>query len=351
MKSILFNPVVLLLLIQFISSCSESVGKKSVPGNADPLQVEAVVATSKKFENNIIATGNLLPLEQTEIKAPVAGKVMSIEFEEGQPVRKGKILVRLDDRMWKAQLKGLEARLVTAKSNLDRSQQLMKIEGVSKEEVELAWAAVEELQSQIEQLKVNISLARIEAPFDGVIGLRDFSLGSYMNVGQTITNIAQSRQLKADFNLSSRYLSFLERGKEVDVVIGGDTAIATIYAINPVVNASSRTIRIRSIITNNEYNFAPGAFAEVIIPINEEQKSILLPTDVVIPELDGQTVFLYKRGKAKRVPVILGDRNEIEVQIEEGVQEGDTVLTTGLLQLKSELPVEVTVVKELTEIL
>jgi membrane fusion protein (multidrug efflux system) len=301
-----------------------------------------------KLEENVFATANLLSFEEVEIKAPVTGTVLSINFQEGQFVKKGDVLLKIDDRNWKAQIKGATAQLINAKNELSRKKELIKVGGASQQDVDNAQAAVNALEAQIEQLAVYVSLANIVAPFEGRVGMRNFSLGSFLSQGQTITVLAQSNKLKVDFNISSRYIDKIQLGHIIYVVSASDTAVAAIYAINPTVSQTSRTIQIRALIDNNYRNFIPGDFAGVIVPVKIDPNALVVPANCIVPELNAQIVYQYKKGRAVRKEIDPGMRTDKVVQVLNGIAAGDTIITTGLVQIKDMMPVQVGNLSELS---
>jgi membrane fusion protein (multidrug efflux system) len=323
------------------TSCQEG-KQQEVPNSRSLLQVEAIVAKPRRFENKFTATANLLAFEEVELRAPVSGTVLGIYFQEAQNVKQGDLLVRLDDRTLNAQIKGLKVQLEASLSDLRRKKELLKVEGVSEEEVEQSQAVVDGIKSSMDELTVSVNLANIRAPFDGRVGMRNFSMGSYLSQGQTITQLVQTQKLKVDFNLASRYLDEVKVGKKIKVISSSDTLEAEVYAISPFVNATSRTAQVRAIIQNNNRGFIPGDFAEVQVALNVDNEALVVPTDVIIPDLNAQTLFIYRNGRAMRTEVLLGSRTDTEVQILSGLSPGDTVLTTGLLQVKDLTQVEIT---------
>ncbi len=333
--------VLLLLLMASLFSCNQNRNTKNSGGYGSTLLVDAVVVKPQVFKTEIKTNSNLLAFEQVEIKAPVSGTILAIYIKEGQVVKKGQPIIKIDDRSWKAELKGLKAQLLSAKADLDRKNELLPVEGASQQDIDEATAKVDELEAQIDQLNVNIDLANVEAPFDGKVGMRDFSVGTYLSQGQAIIELAQSWKLKVDFNMPGRYRNQLKQGKNVRVIYGNDTIESPIYAVSPVADKSSRMINVRALINNNSLNFVPGDYAEVVIPLNINDSALVIPTDCVVPELNNQTVFLYKEGKAKRTEVELGSRNDTRVEILRGIRAGDTILSSGLLQVKDNSPVRI----------
>lgn len=319
-------------MLVFATSCTED--KSSVANDEVRLKVEAMVVEREVFENSLEVTGNILPNEAVEIKAPIEGIVLDIYFKEGQRVSKGARLVRLDDRTWRAQAEGVRARIKAAKTLLDRKKSLLEIEGASQEEVDNASAELVNLEANLQELQVNIDLANVRAPFSGTVGLRDFSLGAYLGKGDVITQLAQTDRLKLNFDLPAKYALGSIVGKTVDVVSERDTFKASVYAIEPSVSNSSRSFSARAYITQGKHNLTPGDFAQVVYNQEVDSAAILIPTEAVMQELQGQVVFLLKNGAAKKQKVTVGTRTSDQVQILEGLSVGDSVITAGLLQLK-----------------
>lgn len=327
-----------------IAICTLACSQKKGPGrnnsNEEGLIAEGFVVSPGYFENRLTVTANLLPAESVEIKTPVAGTVLAIHFSEGKFVREGDPLVQIDDRVWKAQIKGLKAQLLAAGEELRRKESLLEAEGASREEVETVRSTVQQLEARIEELSVYVTLAGVPAPFSGRVGMRDFSIGAYLSQGQVITEIAQSDRLKVDFNLPGRYVSQLAHGKEVMVMAHNDSLPATIYAINPVVDPNARTIQIRALLTNKK-NWLPGDFAEVSLLLDVQDSAIVIPTELIVPELGAETVYLSKNGSVVKQRVKTGVRNSKVALVTAGLSAGDTLLTTGLMQVREGMPVRI----------
>ena len=305
------------------------------------LQVKALVLTPRYFQDRFIVNANVLPFEETDLRAPVSGNVLSIHFREGEKVTRGQPLVHIDDRIWKARLKGLKAQLEIAKSDSARNEALIDVQGVSQETVDKSNAQIKELQAQIEEMEVNISLANVKAPFSGRVGMRDFSVGAYLSQGATITTLVQSDRLKVDFEVPGHYLGHIRTGETVALVYQADTLEARVYAIDPLIDMNSRTIRVRCVMDNPGEKYMPGIFVEVIIPINSDDKAIVVPTAAIIPALNIQTVYVYHNGRGFRKEVELGPRTDQEVQVLQGLNPGDTIIMTGLLEIKDNMPVTI----------
>lgn len=299
------------------------------------LNVEGYKIVPEAFTTSISATGELLPHEDVEIKTPVSGNVMRIYFEEGEKVREDDMLVAIDSRAWQARKRGLEARLITAKSELERRRDLFNIDGASQEDIEQSEAEVSSLEAQIEELQVMIELALVRAPFSGRLGMRNFSPGAYLSQGETLTRLVKTDFLKLDFNIPARYAALAAKGDDVTLVSSssGDTAVARIYAIDPAINPSSRSLQIRAELDNSGENFFPGDFVQITFEVEQLSDALLVPAESLVMELNRQVVYVAKDGIAKRCEVEIGRRTRERVQIVRGLSEGDVVLTTGLMEI------------------
>jgi len=330
-------------LLLFACSSSKEQKNSAPQGN---LSAEAFRVLAKPFNEEITTTANLLPFEQVVLMAPISGQVLDIFFKEGNHIKKGENIIRIYDRNWQAQLLGLKAQLETAQKDLNRKKSLLDIGGSTQEEIDIIYASTETLKSQIQQLQLNIELANVKAPFSGELGMRNFSTGTFLKEGQEITSLTDLSQLKVDFSLPQEYLSSLKLNSNVHLVIGGDTLNAKIYAINPVINAESRTINVRALLKQpTSKKILPGAFAEVLVATNYIGDALLVPTQAVVPEINDQTVYVYQNGKAVRKTIQLGIRTADMVHVVKGLSPGDTVITTGLLQIKEGMGIDLQVVK------
>lgn len=339
-KTYFFTCLVLAMSLLLVSSCKKAEKNEGRRNGSSALTAEGFLVTPCPFENKQVVTANLLPAETVEIKAPVSGTVLSIHFKEGERINKGQSLIQIDDRVWKAQIKGLKAQLAKASEELHRKEALLKAEGASQEEVDAAQSEVQQLDAKIEELSVYVSLASVPAPFSGQVGMRDFSVGAYLSQGQVITQIAQSGQLKVDFGLPGRYINQLAIGKEVTLVLNDDTLTAPVYAINPVLDENSRTIQVRALL-DNKTGVMPGEFAQATLVFDHYDSALVIPINLVLPELGAETVFLCKHGKVVKQKVTTGVRTDKLVRIVDGLAAGDTLLATGLVQVREGVPVKI----------
>ncbi len=337
--------IIVVGLILAIISCGGDADKQQVRG-AEQLEVEAFKVVAQPFNNNLTTTANLLANEQIDLMAPIAGQVLEIYFNEGEKINQGEPVIRLDDRNWKAQLTGVKAALEVVQKDYQRKKELLSIEGSSQEEVDNLFSKVETLKSQLQQLQINIDLANISAPFTGQLGMRNFSKGAFLKQGDIITTLAEVNPLKVDFTIAPIHKNSITVGKKIFVLVEKDTFEAKIYAVSPLINSQTRTINVRALLQQSPKKIImPGMFAEVLVATNFIEEAILIPTQAVIPSINDQTVYLCKNGKAVKKVIQMGNRTADKVHVIEGVAVGDTVVTTGLLQIKEGMGLRIQSIK------
>ena len=311
--------------------------------------VYAKILVPEVLENTIHTSGSLKANEEVEIQPEVSGKITEILFQEGSKVSKGQLLFRLNDLDLEATLKKLRFNLDLAKENEKRQSALLRINGISQQDYDTAKNLVESTEADIEFTKVELSKTKVLSPFDGFIGLRYVSTGSYVSQSTKIATIQQINPLKLDFSIPEQYANAVKIGDKIDFTVQGDSSIlqASIHAIEPRIDISTRTLSIRALYQNmipqNNYNIKknrnqrillPGTFASVSLNLHTNNKALMVPTESLVPILKGQTLFVYHGGKVEQVSVQTGIRTDIKVEITSGVAAGDTIITSGLLSLK-----------------
>jgi len=323
----------MILLLSGLSSCgtNKSEGQKAQP---NLLRARAEVARSGPLLSSFTTTAEILPFEQVELRAPVSGTVMSIHFTEGQFVSSGSLLVQLDDRTFQAEREGVSVSLRMLRNELNRREQLRTVEGTSQEEIERLESQIGQLDSQVKLLEVQIDLCRVSAPFSGIVGMRDFSPGAFLTQGSAVTTLAQTTRLKAEFRVPEGFHEQISPGNSVFILVSGDTIRSSIFAVEPFVERDSRMIRVRSEILSPPSHLRAGTFAEALLSRSTSGTYPLVPNQSIIPSLENESVLLYKGGKVKKQVVKTGSRDYTHCEILEGISDGDTVITTGLLFLR-----------------
>lgn len=327
-----------ILLLILAVSCGSSDGKNPAKagGNRPPTAINAFIARTQNITSTVNASGSLLANEEVEIRPELQLRVMNLYFEEGSNVAKGQLLVKLDDADITAQLKKVQAQQTLTQKNVDRLAELLKINGVSKQEYDAAQTQQKSYDADIEALKNQLRKTEIRAPFSGQIGLRNISEGAYVTPQTLIATLQQLNTLKVDFAIPEKYAQSIKNNSRLQFTIDGftDTFNATVFAIEPKIDVTTRNIRVRARTQNTSGKLLPGMFANVSLGIASHQNAVMVPTQAIMPIARGKQVIVVKGGKATYVPVETGLRDADLVEIIKGVQAGDTVVTTGLMQLK-----------------
>jgi len=329
---------------QLLSGATQSTGQAPAasspagpPGGAPRgVPVELAVAESVSFPRGISAIGTLRSDESTVISAEVAGRVAQINFEEGQPVTAGQLLVQLDDDVAQAEFAQAQANLALAQSRYERSNRLQTAGFVSKE-------AREDAQNQLMLQEASLKLAQakldkmaIKAPFNGVIGLRTVSIGEYVTAGQDIAPLESVDQLKADFRLPERFVALIELDQTLELQVDarpGQLFAGEVYAISPLIEEGGRSIRVRARVNNADGLLRPGMFARVQL-ITEESMAVVVPEAAISPSGQVQYVYRVTEGQAERVAIEIGERRAGLVEVINGLVPGDQVVAAGLQRMR-----------------
>ncbi len=321
------------------------------PQQRRALQVSGYVLSPVPVQEMVRSTGNLLPDEEVDLAFETSGKVVGIYFEEGTFVEEGDLLAKMNDRHLQAQLEKLQAqqRLVVEREFRQRS--LLERDAISQEAYDQAVTELETLEADIELLLARIAETEVRAPFDGVVGLRYLSEGSYASPSTRLARLVRNNPLKLEFSVPERYSGEITPGFPIHFRVDGflEPKHAEVYAVSPSVDDRTRTIRVRALYDNDNGLLMPGRFASVNMQLSDTPDAIAIPSEALIPEMEGDRVFVYRSGQAEAVYVTTGIRTEDRVQILEGLSFGDTLLTTGVLQLRHGLPVELDNVGDLQD--
>lgn len=325
--------------------------KAAAPAGGPPpgMPVEAQKVQVDGLENAIDAVGNLLSNESVILSPEISGRVTEILFEEGQEVKKGEILVRLDDTVNKAELAEAQASLVLSKANNERANELYKDQigtGRAKDE---AISKLNADTARVALVKAHLDKTVIRAPFDGIVGLRKVSAGDYVNPGQELVNLESIDPLKVDFRISEIYLNALKPGQTIEVMVDafpGRTFSGEVYAIDPQIDNAGRTVALRARLTNDEKILRPGLFARVRLVVDKKDSAILIPEQALMPQGNEQFVYKVIDGKAVMTKVTTGARRTGMVEILAGLTPDDTVITAGHMKVRPDAPVTIVPVSD-----
>lgn len=333
-----------LLLLSFsliLFSCNSKNEKTNEKSKKSSITVEAFLVENKDFNYTQTFAGNIIAGESVELHSEISGKITKINFKEGSFVSKGQLLVKINDADLQAQLKKNSLQIELATTDENRKKELLKINGISKEEYDISLNKLNSLLAEKDLILAQIAKTEIVAPFSGNIGLRNISEGAYISPQITVSTIQQIDPIKVEFSVPEKYKNFLTTDKFIEFTTDANkkTYKAKIYASESFVNEITRNIKVRAIAQNQHKELKPGAFVTVDINLSDENKRIFVPAKALISIANGEKIIVIKNGKAKDQIVETGIRTSEEVEILKGLAQGDTIALSGLLQLKSGMSV------------
>ncbi len=305
------------------------------------LNVNGVKICTDVLSDEIIVTGKLLPDEEVDLSFETSGQVVEINFQEGTHVKKGQLLAKVNDRQLQAELKRLEAQLKLANDRVYRQGTLLQHDAVSQEAYEQVRTELATLKADIDIVKAQIELTELRAPFDGVIGLRQISVGTYASPTTVVSKLTRIIPLKVEFSVPERYVNEVNPGTSLSFTIDGvlQDFPAKVYAKESAIDPEMHVLTVRALYDNPNGRLTPGRYASVKLTKQEIKDAIAIPAEAIVPEMGKDKVFLYKSGKAQPVEIVSGLRTEDRVQVLRGLQVGDTLVTSGTLQLRTGLPI------------
>lgn len=328
------------------SAKNEENGKgKGKEGDKKPSKVSGIVLKPQVFSDNLSLTGSIEANEQIEVRSEVSGVVESINFQEGSYVSKGQQLFKINDLELRAQLSQARTKQALASENERRAKLLLQKEAISQEEYDIASADFRSAQAQTQLIQAQIAKTSVKAPFSGKIGLRYISKGSYVTPTTVVANLVNTSQVKITFSIPEKYAAQMKMNTSLSFTTSGskEKYSAKVYAIEPEIEETTRTLKMRAVAQNSSGKLIPGTFANVSFPLDNINDALLVPTEALIPVQNGKKVFVSVNGKAKEIMVETGARTDKDVLVLTGLKVGDTVLTTGVMTLKDDAPVKVNV--------
>jgi membrane fusion protein (multidrug efflux system) len=304
--------------------------------------VEVAKAEAAKVQDDAQAVGSLRSRQSVMLRPEVSGRIARIGFADGQRVRKGQLLLQLDDTLQRAEQKQAEAQLAIAQANYNRNRELVAQNFVAQRALDESSANLQVAQAQVQLARARVARMRVLAPFDATAGIKNVSVGDYVKDGADIVNLEDISALYSDFRLPERYLGRLQRGQRVDVTadaLPGRSYAAVIDAIDPQVDANGRSVLVRSRIDNAKLELRPGMFVRTRAVFSERADAVLVPEEALVPQGNKQFVIRVVNGKAgadgkpeqtsQRVEVKTGLRRAGKVEIIEGIAANDVVVTAG----------------------
>ena len=317
--------------------------KKGPPARALGVPVETAVAKAETATTDIPAVGSLRSDEHVQIAPEIAGRIAEIRFQEGEPVKEGDVLVRLDDALAQADVSDTEARFNFQKANFDRAESLSKTRNIAERAHDEARQNFETARAAVELSRVRLSKHTIRAPFSGIVGIRTLSSGAFVSIGAPLVNLEKIDVLKLDFKIPEIFLSDVQVGQTVDVAVDAlprRTFQAQIYAIDPLIDVNGRALQIRARLKNPDLVLRPGLFARVSIRGRTEREVVLVPESAIVPRVGETFIYRIEDGKAVEAKVELGNRRSGMVEVTNGLMPNATVVTAGHQRLKNGAPVD-----------
>lgn len=309
---------------------------------ARAVTVEVARVQVLRLSDEAQAVGSLRSRQGVVLRPEVSGRVTGLYFRDGERVRKGQLLVQLDDQLPLAQVKQAQAELAIAQANHRRNQELLAQNFVSQRAVDESAANVEVAQAKLALAQATAARLKIYAPFDGIAGIRNVNVGDYLKDGTDIVNIEDIDTVYVDYRLPERYQNRVRAGQLASVeldALPGRRFEARVQAVDPLIDANGRSIGVRASIVNRELLLRPGMFARVNTVFGVRERARVLPEEAIVPQGGKTYVIRLVPGPdgalvSQRVEVKLGLRRPGQVEILEGVQEGDTVVTAGQQRLQ-----------------
>lgn len=332
------------IFLFYLTSCgntakdpSPSAKKENKPKPSVSLGVEGYVVKPSVLNSSIDVAGTLMPFEETEIHPEVAGKIVMLSIKEGSVVRRGTLLAKLFDGDLTAQLHKLNVQLEIAKKTRERQTDLLKIGGISQQDYDLSVLSVSTIEADMQVLNASINKTIIRAPFDGKIGFKNISIGAYVTPITIVTTIRQISKLKLEFSVPEKYTPKIAIGNVINFTneASDKKYSAKIAATESGITEDNRSLKVHAIVENVDKNITAGSFAKVNFDMGNNNNAIMIPTQAIIPEARDKKVIISKGGVAQFNVVKTGERDSARIEILSGLNIGDTVITTGLLNLKA----------------
>ena len=336
---ILFLLIVLIRILFFPDTKAD----ENSPGiKKSPVPVKICIVKKEILGELFYCSGDLLANESVNLSPEINGRLEKIYFKEGEKVTKGDILAKLNDADLQASKRKIKAHLQLAESKEKKLRKMLDVEGISKEEYEIALTDIEITLAELQSIESQIEKTLIRAPFSGIIGLRNYSAGSIINTNSILATLQEIEQLNLDFSLPEKYTSHIKPGQNIYFKTNdsNEKLMGTVIAIEPTIDLKTRTLKVRAKVKNTKKNILPGMFASVEVNLKAQEESIYIPTESVIADMKGKKVFIVKNGTAEARIIQAGLRTDSKIQVLEGISAGDTLIISGISNLRDKARVK-----------
>jgi len=309
-----------------------------------PVAVEAVPVQTKNIPESVSAFGSLKAKDDVFLKSEMPGMVKAILFQEGQLVEKDTPLVQLDDAVLQAALKKSQAELLLSTQKFNRMQELVKTDLIAKQAFDEAKADVQGKESTVESNRAQVEKMLIKAPFDGTLGVKQVSVGDFVEVGRIIVEIADVSNLMVEYTVSDKNVTKISAGQKVFIhsdAIPDQTFEGQVTFISPTVDPKTRTITVQASLPNDDQTLSPGLSVTITQLLNTIENALTVPEQSLLATISGQKVFKIVDGKAVEATIKIGARFKGDVQVTEGLEQNDLIIISGQQKVKDGQPVSV----------
>ncbi len=289
------------------------------------------------WQKSVLAVGSLRSDESVIVRAEQSGRITTLNFKEGQPVRQGQVLVQLDDSVARAELEQARANQKLGKAKFDRAVELKQRNFISGQAQDEAENAMRVADATVSLADAKLAKLTIKAPFSGTVGLRTASTGDYVKDGQDIVNLEKTDPIKVDFKVPEIFQSKIKVGQALSVALDalpGQTFTGKVVAVNPQLDTAGRAVVLRAQMDNRSGVLKPGMFARVRLTLADTGETVVVPEQSVAMQGEDQIMFKVIDGRAMRTKVEVGQRRDGKVEIVEGVSGGDTIVIAGWQRLR-----------------
>lgn len=324
-------------------SCKQK-DKSQLKKETPPVKVDILVASTSNFPSAVQVNGSVLSEDMVSLYPEISGRITFLNLPDGEAVKQGSVLVKINDADLQAQLEQQKVALDLADKTEKRLKQLLAVNGIDQATYDNALNEVDSREANIKVLNAQIDKTVIKAPFNGTLGLRQVSLGAYVSPQTLLGTLSQTDKVKIDFSVPEAYDSIVHIGDTVIVQENSsdEKLKAIIHAIEPQINTSTRNVKVRAYLLKG--TIFPGTFVKVSLV--ENKSVIAIPSNAIIPDALSNQLAIVKKGKVVFANVETGNRNADMVEIKSGISSGDTVIISGVLFVRPGLKVAIKNVKK-----
>jgi membrane fusion protein (multidrug efflux system) len=304
--------------------------------NGAPAVVSVATVRNERVSQKLEALGNARANESVDVSSKTSNVVTAVMFRDGERVKRGQVLVQLDDAQTRADVAVAEAAVAESERLYNRSRELMATEALSKAQFDQLEATLKANQARLRAANARFEDTVIRAPFSGRVGLRSVSVGTLISPGDVITTLDDTSVIKLDFSVPENFLASLREGLAVRATapaFPGRTFSGKVASIDSRVDMNTRSVMVRALLANEDGAIRPGMFLNVALA-NDEREALVIPEEALTPEAERQYVFVVADGKARRREVRIGGRRPGSVEVIAGLNAGELVIIEGTQKVR-----------------